>query len=152
MANGIRLPDTSGYADGTFKTLSTADLLANEYSTTSAYAVDSLVYHDGQLYRCITAVPTGGESWTDAHWSVTTIDDSYLKKSTTATYSCYGVSAAGHQTMYTVSNNNTTAYSLAQRNNQGELVASGYKLNTSTTVNASIKYDDTNKCIKFVFE
>ena len=42
--------------------------LAEDYDATSAYEVGTYVLYNAELYRCTTAVPTGGEAWNAAHW------------------------------------------------------------------------------------
>ena len=42
---------------------------AGHYSSTSAYATGKYVLHEGELYRCIVRVATGGETWNSAHWT-----------------------------------------------------------------------------------
>ena len=42
---------------------------AGHYSSTSAYATGKYVLHEGELYRCIVRVASGGETWNSAHWS-----------------------------------------------------------------------------------
>lgn len=46
--------------------------IAAEYDNTSTYAVDDYCIHDGQLYRCTTAITTA-EAWTAAHWTMATV-------------------------------------------------------------------------------
>lgn len=41
---------------------------AAAYSTTATYAVGDYCEHGNNLYRCNTAIGTGGETWTAAHW------------------------------------------------------------------------------------
>ena len=43
--------------------------LANKYSASSAYTVGQYVFHDGNVYRCTTAIALPGEAWNPAHWS-----------------------------------------------------------------------------------
>ena len=45
-----------------------ANVAAN-YSDSSAYAVGDLCIYQGSLYRCNTAIGSGGESWTAGHWT-----------------------------------------------------------------------------------
>lgn len=45
-----------------------ANVAAN-YSSTSAYAVGDLCIYQGSLYRCNTAIGSGGENWTAGHWT-----------------------------------------------------------------------------------
>jgi hypothetical protein len=42
---------------------------AAEYSNSSAYAVGAFCTHAGILYQCNTAIGSGGEAWTAAHWT-----------------------------------------------------------------------------------
>jgi hypothetical protein len=41
---------------------------ANEYSSSSLYALNALTLKDGKVYRCTTAI-TSAEVWTPSHWS-----------------------------------------------------------------------------------
>ena len=43
---------------------------APQYSSSSAYSVGDYCMHDYKLYRCKTAIASGGESWTVAHWTL----------------------------------------------------------------------------------
>ena len=42
--------------------------IANEFSTSSTYAVGDYVIYEGQLYQCTTAVTTAG-SWNSSNWT-----------------------------------------------------------------------------------
>lgn len=53
--------------------------LAPEYSPSSAYAVGSFVYHDGNIYQCKTAIADGGEAWNAAHWELRKLDDFFTE-------------------------------------------------------------------------
>lgn len=46
--------------------------VADEYSSSSTYAVGDMVLKDGQLYECTTAISTA-EAWTAAHWTAVTV-------------------------------------------------------------------------------
>lgn len=41
---------------------------ANDYSTSSAYAVGDCVLYAGSIYQCTTAIPSG-EAWDSTHWT-----------------------------------------------------------------------------------
>ena len=43
--------------------------LAATYSATSAYAVGDYCERGGNLYRCTTAIASGGEAWDSGHWT-----------------------------------------------------------------------------------
>jgi len=43
---------------------------AAQYSSSSAYAVGAYCMHEYKLYRCNTAIASGGEAWTAAHWTL----------------------------------------------------------------------------------
>ena len=49
-----------------------AILNAAKYSETSTYALGDYCTHDGNLYRCTTAI-TEAEDWTEAHWTETSV-------------------------------------------------------------------------------
>ena len=46
---------------------------AGAYSDTTAYATGKYVLYDGELYRCIVAIPSGGETWDSGHWTQVTV-------------------------------------------------------------------------------
>ena len=46
-----------------------------EYSATSAYSVGAIVYHDGSIYQCKTAIAEGGEAWNAGHWELKKLYD-----------------------------------------------------------------------------
>ena len=60
------LTNDSGFVGG--------DVVADEYSTSSTYAVGDYCLYDGDLYRCTTAISTA-EAWTAAHWTAVTVAD-----------------------------------------------------------------------------
>ena len=62
--------DGYGITDG-----ATKDSLSLEYSETSAYSVGAIVYHDGNIYQCKTAIADGGEAWNATHWEMRKLDD-----------------------------------------------------------------------------
>ena len=49
--------------------------LAPEYLPSTAYPVGSIVYHDGNIYQCTTAIADGGEAWNAAHWEMMKLSD-----------------------------------------------------------------------------
>lgn len=60
-----------------------AENISDEYSSTSAYAKGDYCIHNNTLYKCTTAIGSGGETWNASHWSATKCDDelSELKQS-----------------------------------------------------------------------
>ena len=60
-----------------------AENISDEYSSTSAYAKGDYCIHNNTLYKCTTAIGSGGEAWNASHWSATKCDDelSELKQS-----------------------------------------------------------------------
>lgn len=46
--------------------------IAPTYSSSATYAVGAYVHHNGHLYRCTTAIPSG-EAWNSAHWTLAAI-------------------------------------------------------------------------------
>lgn len=48
--------------------------IADTYSVSSSYAVGDYVVRNGNLYRCITAIPSG-EAWTSSHWTAVKVGD-----------------------------------------------------------------------------
>ena len=59
--------------------------LAPEYSATSAYSVGAIVYHDGSIYQCKTAIADGGEAWNAAHWELRKLDDFFTNSNSLLT-------------------------------------------------------------------
>ena len=61
---------------GTLKSAILSDIsnsvVADEYSTSTHYAVGDYCIRSGVLYRCTTAIPNG-ESWTSGHWTSVTL-------------------------------------------------------------------------------
>lgn len=47
--------------------------IAANYSASSAYAVGDLCLYTGVLYRCKTAIGSGGEAWNSGHWDAVKI-------------------------------------------------------------------------------
>ena len=48
--------------------------IAATYSASSSYAVGDLCIYNGVLYKCNTAIGSGGEAWNASHWTQVTID------------------------------------------------------------------------------
>ena len=48
--------------------------IAATYSASSSYAVGDLCIYNGILYKCNTAIGSGGETWNASHWTQITID------------------------------------------------------------------------------
>lgn len=77
--------------------------LALEYSATSAYSVGAIVYHDGNIYQCKTAIAAGGEAWNAAHWELRKLDDFFTESNSLLTgtidarlpYPLYSVPSTG---------------------------------------------------------
>ena len=67
------------------KEVATEESLAPEYSPSSAYAVGSFVYHDGNIYQCKTAIADGGEAWNAAHWELRKLDDFFTNSNSLLT-------------------------------------------------------------------
>lgn len=49
------------------------NIVAAEYSATATYNVGDYCIHNDLYYRCNTSIPSGGEVWTDAHWTQTNV-------------------------------------------------------------------------------
>ena len=77
--------------------------LVPEYSETSAYSVGTIVYHDGNIYQCKTAIPEGGEAWNAEHWELMKLDDFFTESNSLLTgtiearlpYPLYAVPSTG---------------------------------------------------------
>ena len=77
--------------------------LAPEYSPSAAYPVGSIVYHDGNIYQCTTAIAEGGEAWTAAHWEMMKLDEFFTASNSLLTgtidarlpYPLYAVPSTG---------------------------------------------------------
>ena len=48
--------------------------IAATYSASSSYAIGDLCIYNGILYKCNTAIGSGGETWNASHWTQITID------------------------------------------------------------------------------
>lgn len=64
--------DIKALADATYPA---NEAVAQEYDATSAYTVGDYCIHSGLLYKCNTAIATGGEAWTVAHWTQVSVVD-----------------------------------------------------------------------------
>ena len=51
------------------------ELIAPEYDPNSPYSVEDFVVHSDNLYKCNTAIGSGGELWNSTHWTETKIGD-----------------------------------------------------------------------------
>lgn len=60
--------------------------IADEYSSSSTYAVGDLVIYDGVLYKCTTAISTA-EAWNSTHWTQTNVEDEFVNLTGTQTIS-----------------------------------------------------------------
>ena len=69
-----------GITDG-----ATKESLAPEYSPSSAYAVGSFVFHDGNIYQCRTAIADGGEAWNATHWELRKLEDFFTESNSLLT-------------------------------------------------------------------
>ena len=54
--------------------------LAAAYNSSSSYAVDDYCTRGGNLYRCTTAIGSGGEAWNSGHWTQITVMDETVNK------------------------------------------------------------------------
>ena len=75
------------------KTLADATYPANSavatgYNSSISYTTDDYCLNNGLLYKCNTAIPTGGESWTPAHWDQVNIGTELTYLKTHAIASC----------------------------------------------------------------
>lgn len=52
---------------------------APEYDAASAYSVGTIVYHDGNIYQCTTAIAEGGEAWNAEHWELRKLNDFFTE-------------------------------------------------------------------------
>lgn len=55
-------------------------MIADEYSSSSTYAVGDYVYHAGTLYKCTTAITTA-EAWTSGHWTAAKLAEDLTSQS-----------------------------------------------------------------------
>ena len=54
---------------------------AATYSASSAYAVGAYCERGGNLYRCTTAIASGGEAWNSGHWTQVAVTGEIPKRS-----------------------------------------------------------------------
>lgn len=50
-------------------------MISLTYSSTQAYNISDVVFYDGHLYRCNTAISAPGETWDPAHWDQIMLGD-----------------------------------------------------------------------------
>ena len=62
-----------GFADAATVGLTILGNIAAGYDASSAYAVGAYCVHSNQLYRCTTAIGSGGEAWNSNHWTAVTL-------------------------------------------------------------------------------
>lgn len=62
-----------GFADAATVGLTILGNIAAGYDASSAYAVGAYCVHSNQLYRCTTAISSGGEAWNSNHWTAVTL-------------------------------------------------------------------------------
>ena len=68
-------PDTGQYEGvDMIEEKAVRDIVADDYSPTSPYAVDSYCLYNGDYYRCTTAIQSG-EAWNASHWTPTQVSD-----------------------------------------------------------------------------
>jgi hypothetical protein len=70
--SGVNLKELLG-ADGTLALDEIASAIAEEYDSTHTYSLNSWVYHEGTLYRCIDNNVTG--TWNANKWQAKTIKE-----------------------------------------------------------------------------
>ena len=82
--------------------------IAANYSASSAYAVGDLCLYTGVLYRCKTAIGSGGEAWNSGHWDavkiagqLSALSDQIANK---ASLVSLGAVSAGTSKNYTLTN------------------------------------------------
>lgn len=63
-----------------------AENISDEYSSSSAYAKGDYCIHNNTLYKCTTAIGSGGEAWNASHWSATKCDDELSELKGTLTH------------------------------------------------------------------
>ena len=68
-------PDTGQYEGvDMIEEKAVRDIVADDYSPTSPYAVDAYCLYNGDYYRCTTAIQSG-EAWNASHWTPTQVSD-----------------------------------------------------------------------------
>ena len=50
-----------------------SDIIADEYDSSSAYSIGDYCVYNDLLYKCNTAIGSGGEAWNSAHWTQTNV-------------------------------------------------------------------------------
>ena len=66
--------DIKSYADATYPANAA---IADTYSSSSAYSVGDFCIYGGLLYKCNTAIASGGETWNSSHWTQTSASDEF---------------------------------------------------------------------------
>ena len=86
------------------------EAVAQEYDATSAYIVGDYCIHSGLLYKCNTAIATGGEAWTVAHWTqVSVASDMAFFQSAFKAFTATLISGSWSSEAQTISNANFVA-------------------------------------------
>lgn len=93
----------SAYVDATGVTALTADIkaladatypsneaVAPEYDATSTYEIGDYCIYSGMLYKCNTAIATGGEAWNAAHWTQVSVSSELHNSLTGLNIMSYG--------------------------------------------------------------
>lgn len=73
----ITLPNGNTYSIGA-QNASDIEVIAEEYDSQTAYAVNDYCSYDGKIYRCTTAIT--GESWNSSHWTEVTVMDEIITR------------------------------------------------------------------------
>lgn len=68
------LAELDDMRDATAAAEAAVSFIADEYSSSSTYAVGDYAIHSGSLYRCTTAIASA-ETWDDAHWTQVVFGD-----------------------------------------------------------------------------
>lgn len=84
-SGGIEIRDRKGDVLHSLSSKADRTSLAPEYSATSAYSVGAIVYHDGNIYQCKTAIAGGGEAWNADHWELRKLDDFFTNSNSLLT-------------------------------------------------------------------
>lgn len=75
--------DIKALTDATYPANAT---IVDGYNSSSAYAVGDFCIHDGLFYKCNTAIASGGETWTAAHWTQTNVTSEWGTKMVVLSY------------------------------------------------------------------
>jgi len=140
---------TNGQVQTALDAKADAEAVAPAYDATAAYSVGDVVTHDGRRYVCNTAIATGGEAWTAAHWTLTDVETELAAKAPLASPAFTGTPTAPTPTAGDNSTKvATTAFVQGEGANKldSASAAPAWVSNAVYTANALVTYNGVIYC------